>query len=204
MEVRETGYQIHDYLDWNPSKDDILSKREKRAEAGRKGGIQGQATLQEKRYRDKQTSKQLLDPLLDGLLRTCPSHVDDMDQVKANPIPIPICSPTENNLVSGGPPPKPKRERKHRYPESTVPYSDASDGDIKAWCLKWGIPFEHAEFAHFLGHHRRKESHYRDWLASWDTWLKTGEKFAKERGSGVRIVQQEPANGPLWKVPEAI
>src|SRR5215217_2603099 len=32
------GYQIHDFLDYNPTKEEAISKHEKRAEAGRKGG----------------------------------------------------------------------------------------------------------------------------------------------------------------------
>lgn len=43
LEAIEGGYQIHDYLDINPSREQVLAEREKRsaakAEAGRKGGI---------------------------------------------------------------------------------------------------------------------------------------------------------------------
>lgn len=33
------GYRVHDYLEYQPSKDEILSEREKKREAGRKGGL---------------------------------------------------------------------------------------------------------------------------------------------------------------------
>src|SRR5260221_10877398 len=33
------GWQIPDYLDYNPSREDVEAKREIRAEAGRKGGL---------------------------------------------------------------------------------------------------------------------------------------------------------------------
>jgi hypothetical protein len=32
------GYTVHDFLDWNPSRTDVLSLREKRTEAGKRGG----------------------------------------------------------------------------------------------------------------------------------------------------------------------
>ncbi len=40
-EVRDgkEGYQIHDFCDYNPSREDVLSERRKKAEAGRSGGL---------------------------------------------------------------------------------------------------------------------------------------------------------------------
>lgn len=38
VEEIEGGWQIHDYLDWNPTAEQALAKRAARAEAGRKGG----------------------------------------------------------------------------------------------------------------------------------------------------------------------
>lgn len=38
VEATDVGYQIHDYLDWNPSADEVRSKSAKRAAAGRLGG----------------------------------------------------------------------------------------------------------------------------------------------------------------------
>src|SRR5215471_13935686 len=32
------GYELHDYLDYNPSKDDVLAERAKKQAAGRAGG----------------------------------------------------------------------------------------------------------------------------------------------------------------------
>jgi hypothetical protein len=38
-DANEEGYQVHDYLDYNPSKEQALATREARKEAGRAGGI---------------------------------------------------------------------------------------------------------------------------------------------------------------------
>ena len=35
----EGGYRVHDYLDWNPSREDVLAKLEVNREKGRKGGL---------------------------------------------------------------------------------------------------------------------------------------------------------------------
>jgi len=42
-EQGDDGYQIHDYLHYQPSKADVVAVREARSEAGRKGGLSGRA-----------------------------------------------------------------------------------------------------------------------------------------------------------------
>ena len=42
------GYRVHDYLDYQPSKDEVITEREKKREAGRKGGL---ASAQARRAR---------------------------------------------------------------------------------------------------------------------------------------------------------
>lgn|SRR3990167_5748682 len=44
----EEGYQIHDYLDYNPSKRDVVKLRKMRAELGKKGGKQKASNLSSK------------------------------------------------------------------------------------------------------------------------------------------------------------
>ena len=39
FEKEDTGYRVHDYLHYNPSKDQVLERRSERAEAGRSGGL---------------------------------------------------------------------------------------------------------------------------------------------------------------------
>jgi len=57
--IEEAGddFQIHDYLEWNPTTEAIEAKRAARSEAGRAGGLRSAATRQ---ATTKQTSKQLL------------------------------------------------------------------------------------------------------------------------------------------------
>jgi hypothetical protein len=44
-ETCDGGYQIHDFLDWNPTKEHVLEVRRSRAEAGQKGGKQRASNL---------------------------------------------------------------------------------------------------------------------------------------------------------------
>ncbi|HSN16436.1 MAG TPA: hypothetical protein VLT61_17510 [Anaeromyxobacteraceae bacterium] len=38
-ETTDEGYQLHDFLDWNPSASAVKAERERKAEAGRRGGL---------------------------------------------------------------------------------------------------------------------------------------------------------------------
>ena len=38
-EIAENGYQIHDFLDWNISREDALARKEERSQSGRRGGL---------------------------------------------------------------------------------------------------------------------------------------------------------------------
>ncbi len=75
---RETkaGYEIHDYLDWNPSRDEAEELKRKRAEAGRRGGS-----------RSKPSSK-------------TEANASDMSEAKRNPVPVPVPSFDETHPVS--------------------------------------------------------------------------------------------------------
>jgi hypothetical protein len=46
VERNGTGYLIPDFLEFNPTKDEALAMKEKRAEAGRRGGIASGRTRQ--------------------------------------------------------------------------------------------------------------------------------------------------------------
>lgn len=56
-DATENGYQVHDYLDYNPSKNQALATREARKEAGRAGGVAKASKAHSKKIaKDKQNS----------------------------------------------------------------------------------------------------------------------------------------------------
>ncbi len=78
-----TGFMVHDYHDYNPTKERVLATRDARAEAGSKGG--------------KQKSSKLLDAGYDV--------ASDTSQAKSNPVPVPRPLPVEipvDDLGTGG------------------------------------------------------------------------------------------------------
>jgi hypothetical protein len=83
----EGGYRIHDYLEYNPSKEQVEATKLVRAEAGKQGGIKSGATRQAK-------SKQNASPV-----------ASTMYEAKTNPVPVPVPGPdsvTGTHTRNGG------------------------------------------------------------------------------------------------------
>lgn len=86
------GYMIHDYLVWNPSKQQVIATREARAESGRRGG-------QAKAANAKQTSSNLLSkPLAKPYQKSAPSP--SPSQVKEDSAVTPAAAPPEVRAIS--------------------------------------------------------------------------------------------------------
>jgi hypothetical protein len=74
-------YQIHDYLDWNPSHEQIQSKRSARAEAGSKGGSKSGET---RRSKAEANASRLLHPKTNpDPTRPVPSDPEDLSHPRA-------------------------------------------------------------------------------------------------------------------------
>jgi len=74
-ETAEHGYNVHDYLEYNPSKDDVLALREERAKAGSIGGQRSAASKAQAK------AKQMLEQ---NSSKTEPNF---------NPVPVPVPVP---------------------------------------------------------------------------------------------------------------
>ena len=89
LESRENGdYYVHDYLDWNPSADEVERKRQARVAAGQRGGKLSADKRSE--AKSKQTAKQLLEqnPSKGS------SKTEANGQAKSNPVPVPVPVPS--------------------------------------------------------------------------------------------------------------
>jgi hypothetical protein len=75
----EGGYVIHDYLEYNPSKAEILAEREERSEAGRRGGLASAAGRAQAKA--QANTKQELE------------QNASQAQAKSNPVPVPVPVP---------------------------------------------------------------------------------------------------------------
>lgn len=75
------SWVIHDFLDWNPSAEEVRRKREARAKAGKKGGIRsGEVRGQGKQTRSK----------LEAIASAKPKQNRSKIEAKSNPVPVPI------------------------------------------------------------------------------------------------------------------
>lgn len=101
-EVVEGGYRIHDYLEYQPSKEEVLALRETRADAGRRGGQQRAENMrQANEAKAKQVAKQNASKV--------PSKTEAKPKQNSNPVPVtryPLPVP-EPETPSGDIPPKP-------------------------------------------------------------------------------------------------
>ncbi|MBX6749997.1 MAG: hypothetical protein IRY85_10080 [Micromonosporaceae bacterium] len=58
----DDGWQIHDYLDYQPSRAKVLADRERKAAAGRKGGIVSGQVRRGAKAKTKQRASRLVEP----------------------------------------------------------------------------------------------------------------------------------------------
>lgn len=75
--VVDGGYQVHDFLDWNPSRADVMALREARSEAGKRGGEHSAAARQAKASKTA-------------------SNCSSKTEAKFNPVPVPVPVPLSN------------------------------------------------------------------------------------------------------------
>lgn len=57
-ETVDGGYQVHDYLDYNPTREQVIALRELRAEAGREGGVKSGETRRAKSVKQTRSKRE--------------------------------------------------------------------------------------------------------------------------------------------------
>jgi len=101
------GYIIHDYHDYNPTKEEMLKTREERAKAGRQGGLKSAASKREAK------AKQLA----------------SKEEAKENPVPAPVPAPvpleTPPTVEAEKPPDKPPPKKQTRQRRKKPPPPEA-------------------------------------------------------------------------------
>jgi hypothetical protein len=103
-EETDTGWQVHDYLDWNPSPDQVRATRKKRSELGRLGGM-------------KKASNRLANSQANGYQNSTPYQ---------SPSPYPFQSPAGEGggasraPLDAAPPPPRGRKRSYEIPDDAA------------------------------------------------------------------------------------
>lgn len=159
-DLAEGGYQIHDFLVYNPSKEEVLSTRAKNSE---------RVSKYRKAAKGNSVSNAVGNTVGNGAITPLPV-----------PVPVPINNPTDcigKNLPSAAFSAPKKPPVKHRNPETMVPAFEAPIEELHAWAAKWKIPEHDPGFQVFLDAHRKKESLWRDWSAAWRTFKANETKY---------------------------
>lgn len=91
------GYVIHDYLDYNPSREEVLAAREQRAEAGR---IAGQASAAARRRNAERNSNEQGNDSLNESLTNRPTKTERNSNERGNEKPTPVPRPVPVPPVS--------------------------------------------------------------------------------------------------------
>ena len=138
-EESEKGWNFHDWSDYQPTRAEVLELREKRREAGRRGGRRSAAARWEvdsEASKDKQTPKQVLKQKDKQVLKQTPKQKSKQvlkqngskTEAKFNPVPVPV--PNKRNS-----PYRESKESAARFdapPASTVVGDDAHESVIDA------------------------------------------------------------------------
>jgi len=204
--VGDDLYEIHDYLDWNDSREVVLERRNKRSEAGRKGGLNsGESRNNAAQLGLKLETQKRLPEHADteanakqepsksqasasALLPSCFVNVEPSpllssplrEQEQDPPIsPLPAEVPGALTLTpSDEPTAKPKTVRRGRGVASRCP--TAVDPSAVGWLETQGLPALSsnmgAEIASFLDYHSNSKPKI-DWPATWRTWQRNFGTF---------------------------
>lgn len=168
------GYQIHDYLDYNPSAEKVKAEREA--------------------ARDRMGKARSSKPKANNQPRS--------EEVRANfagssdnPVPVPVPGVSNETLFDGADAPqpddKPKRKRATQVPEDFA-LTDA----LKAWGAKNGYTEAQmlGQVPRFVDHYRGKGESRKDWSLSFHNWMRNAEAY------GHLKPDPEPSSGGGWKV----
>jgi hypothetical protein len=191
LEPDDRGYRMHDYLEWQRSRDEIEALSEKRAAAGSKGGKQRASNLLGRSLANAKQigSKPLADTDTDTEAKTedgaiAPSEGGGAEAPPADPpeepairsVPKPVSSTTE-------------------LPKGWQP----SDADI-AWATaekNWPRDWVDEQTESFVYHWRANPKRKADWSMTWRTWLKNEVTRYGNRPRGSPNGRPEPSPGKV-------
>jgi hypothetical protein len=169
LDVADGGYQVHDFLSYNPSREQIVTEREAKRQGGRDGAAR-------RWHRDSSTHGSShggshADPIGGSMLPIpIPSRPDPKEERESSP----RLAPPERRVVGA-------KTKAARRAKSYVPASDAPTADVDAWCQMNGIPSpsKSLEASKMLDHFRAAGEAKADWGATWRNWERRAPQFAK-------------------------
>lgn len=159
-DASENGYLVHDYLAYNPSKEQVLATREARSEAGKEGGLKsGQARRQAQRSKIEAKPKQ---------------NASKSEPRTRTPSPLSLVS----NETKEGATPSKGNPRETSYPEGFVVTEKMK---AKARAKYPGLDIETAtEKWERSMRANRKRYRYTDWALAWLNAMGNAEQWGTQ------------------------
>lgn len=161
-EAADGGVQVHDYLEYQPSRERVLATREARAEAGSRGG--------------KQKASNLLAQGQDAATNN--------DVAKSCPVPIPVPLVKDSLQEGGGGPPE-RRLTPREIATTTLREFGVSDKTVERTLAVFDdtdMPRMALTAAKFVSHWDGKR--LKDHDRAWANWIKQEAKYqAEERAN---------------------
>lgn len=213
------GYQVHDYLQWNPSKADVEAKLEQKREAGKAGGKQSgvarSASSQPKREAKQERSEPeaqcfgsaspSASPMANSDPYPDPDPVPDQDPPCVPPSgdDPPETPPAETPRAPPSPPvdAPPPTKRKRATTKTRCPPSD--DPGVAEWLVAERVPAlsssNGAEVAKFLDHHHSRSTLFGSWVAAWRNWDARADQYGSRRTGPAK--GHEPPKAPYVEPP---
>jgi len=155
------GYEIHDFLDYNPSREELEAQQSRKSSAGKLGNARrwgSRPHVAEGIAGATGAAIAGATALRSGAPSPIPSH----------PIPSQTCEAEPASLTLASPAPGPVKSRKK--PQTPCPSSEATAEEVTAWFDRWRIPATDPEAVRLLNWARSKGATYADWHACWSNW----------------------------------
>jgi len=182
-EAAPGGFLIHDYLDYQPSREEVKQRDDYFRDIGQKGGKRSGEVRREA------ASKRTVEAYgsTDGLKRT----VEAQTEKRLNHIHTYIPTNTLDTDVSRGTTSQAKSKTKVQKRATGVPDDLAITDAMRTYAAKKSISGDavERETERFLDHHRAKGTTMLDWVAGWRTWISRSLDYAPRptngRGPGI-------------------
>jgi hypothetical protein len=196
------GWQVHDYLDFNPSREQVLAERDAKREGGRRSAAKrwgnssngsSDGSSNGTTHGSSHGSSQR------GSHASAIGSSDAPDPSRSRPDPDPVPQLALSGEIARAPA---RAKMARRSGEgSRIPAAAAGDEALATFVRENGIDTSHAEWPRFLNHWRGaagQRARKADWKATWDNWLDRAQDFAPwpVKTNGPR---QPPGAVRLWK-----
>lgn len=133
-ENTDGDYRIHDYLEWNPSREEVLRIREARKQAGSKGG-QRSRPPQNPEANAQANASPSAQPNAQAKPKQNGSKTSSKTEAKRNPVPVPLTgSSSEDPSATATKTMAPRKRNDHWDTLTTIfGYSPTSRSEQKEW-----------------------------------------------------------------------